>query len=95
MSDTPRPDIETLHSRVVYENRWLRLREDGIRRRDGSDSIYSVIEKPNFAVIAARHDDGRLHLVEQFRYPLGARFWELPQGTWEGATTGAKAEMLR
>ncbi len=24
-----------------------------------------------------------MHLVEQFRYPVGARFWEFPQGAWE------------
>lgn len=83
MTRKPPPDIETTGSRIVYQNRWLRVREDGIRRRDGSESIYSVIDKPNFAVIAALHDDRRLHLVQQFRYPMGARFWELPQGAWE------------
>jgi len=77
------PDIETLDSRVVYENRWMRVREDSIRRRDGSDGIYGVVEKPDFAVIVPLADDGRLHLVEQFRYPVGARYWELPQGSWE------------
>ncbi|MEM8790648.1 MAG: NUDIX hydrolase [Pseudomonadota bacterium] len=25
-------------------------------------------------------EDGQIHLVEQFRYPVGRRFWELPQG---------------
>lgn len=25
----------------------------------------------------------RLYLVEQFRYPVKARFWEFPQGSWE------------
>ncbi len=27
--------------------------------------------------------DGRLHLVEQFRYPVQGRYWEFPQGSWE------------
>lgn len=81
-----KPDIETVRSRLVYENRWLRLREDGIRRRDGSESIYSVVEKPDFAVIAALYTDRRLQLVQQFRHPIGERLWELPQGTWEGRT---------
>ena len=86
-------DIATLSSRIVYENRWLRLREDGIRRRDGSESIYSVVEKPNLAVIAALHADRRLHLVQQFRYPIGARFWELPQGAREGRPDAGYLEL--
>ena len=76
-------DIETVGTRVVYENRWMRVREDTIRRRDGSSGIYSVVEKPDFVVIAPVEDNGRLHLVEQFRYPVRGRYWELPQGSWE------------
>lgn len=76
-------DITALGSRVVYENQWMRVREDSIQRRDGSNGIYGVVEKADFAVIVPLTDDGRLHLVEQFRYPVGARYWELPQGAWE------------
>jgi len=74
-----RPDIETLGQHLAYQNAWTRVREDRIRRRDGSEGIYGVVEKPDFVVVAAL-EDGYLHLVEQFRYPVGARFWELPQG---------------
>lgn len=76
-------DIERLGGRLVYENRWMRVREDAIRRRDGSQGIYGVVEKPDFVVIVPLHDDHRLHLVQQFRYPVGARYWEFPQGSWE------------
>jgi ADP-ribose pyrophosphatase len=76
-------DIETLATRVVYENRWMRVREDSIRRRDGSYGIYGVVEKPDFVVIVPVEPDRTLHLVQQFRYPVGARYWELPQGSWE------------
>jgi ADP-ribose pyrophosphatase len=72
-------DIRTSATRVVYENRWIRVREDQIVRRDGSPGLYSVVEKPDFVVIAAV-DAGGIYLVEQFRYPVGARYWELPQG---------------
>jgi 8-oxo-dGTP pyrophosphatase MutT (NUDIX family) len=75
-------EIETLSSRLVYENRWMRLREDAIRRRDGSTGIYGVVEKPDFAIIAAVQDQS-MYLVEQYRYPAEGRFWELPQGSWE------------
>ena len=67
----------------MYRNDWLRVREDEVRRPDGSDGIYGVIDKPDYALIIARHDD-RFRLVEQFRYPLGMRRWEFPQGTAPG-----------
>ena len=79
-----KPDIETLTSKVVYRNRWMTVREDQVRRRDGSEGIYGVVEKANFVAIAAIQD-GRIHLVEQYRYPVRQRFWELPQGAWHDA----------
>lgn len=59
------------------------VREDEIRRPDGSLGIYGVVDKPNYALIIAADGD-RLRLVEQFRYPLGERRWEFPQGTAPG-----------
>jgi hypothetical protein len=76
-------NIETTSTRFVYENRWMRVREDMIRRRDGSTGIYGVVEKPDFVVIVPVEDDGRVHLVEQYRYPVKGRYWEFPQGSWE------------
>jgi 8-oxo-dGDP phosphatase len=71
-------------SREVYRNSWLTLREDDIRRPDGSTGVYAVVDKPTYALvipcITDQHGD-RFHLVEQFRYPLGLRRWEFPQGT--------------
>lgn len=72
--------IHQVASREVYRNSWLTLREDDIRRPDGSPGIYAVIDKPAYALVIPRDSD-RFHLVEQFRYPLGMRRWEFPQGT--------------
>ena len=90
----PVKEIECIASRLVYENRWMRLREDHIRRRDGSEALYSVVEKPNFAVSAAI-ENGAIHLVEQYRYPLGGRFWELPQGSLENDADATPLEVAR
>jgi ADP-ribose pyrophosphatase len=78
-----KPEIETTASRVVYRNPWMTLREDEIVRANGAAGIYGVVEKTDYAVIVP-YDDGRIALVEQFRYPVGARYWEVPQGSWEG-----------
>jgi 8-oxo-dGTP pyrophosphatase MutT (NUDIX family) len=87
-------DIQRVGSREVYRNSWLTLREDDIRRPDGSSGIYSVIDKPTYALVIAR-DGERFHLVEQFRYPLGMRRWEFPQGTAPGQEDLEPVELAR
>ncbi|MPY99289.1 MAG: NUDIX domain-containing protein [Actinophytocola sp.] len=72
--------METLGSREVYVNNWMSVREDDVRRADGSEGIYGVVDKPHYALVIPLDGD-RLHLVEQYRYPLGLRRWEFPQGT--------------
>ncbi|TPG35998.1 NUDIX domain-containing protein [Mycolicibacterium hodleri] len=79
--------IERVGSRVVYRNAWMIVREDDIRRPDGSVGIYGVIDKPTYALVMATDGD-RFRLVEQFRYPIGVRRWEFPQGTAPGTLDG-------
>ncbi|MGA8671802.1 MAG: NUDIX hydrolase [Terracidiphilus sp.] len=81
-SPVPAPSISTLSSREIYRNRWLRLREDRILRSNGKEGIYSVVDKDECAIILPIEND-RVWLVEQFRYTIQARAWELPQGGWE------------
>ena len=76
--------IRTLSSREIYRNPWLRLREDEIERSNGAKGIYSVVDKDDCAVILPI-EDGTISLVEQFRYTIGQRALELPQGGWETA----------
>lgn len=77
-------EIETLDSRVVYKNNWMTVREDDIRRASGAQGIYGVVDKPDFVAIVPIHQ-GRIHLVEQYRYPVQGRYWEIPQGSWESS----------
>ncbi|WP_407638740.1 NUDIX domain-containing protein [Allokutzneria albata] len=72
--------MHKLDSREVYANAWMTVREDGILRADGSRGIYGVVDKPQYALVVPLDGD-RLHLVEQYRYALGLRRWEFPQGT--------------
>jgi 8-oxo-dGDP phosphatase len=72
--------MRALETRQVYANQWMIVREDVIRRADGSDGIYGVVDKPWCAVVVP-WDGARFMLVEQYRYPVGARRWEFPQGT--------------
>jgi ADP-ribose pyrophosphatase len=87
-------DIKTVSSRVVYENPWLSVREDAIERADGSQGIYSVVDKGNYAVVVPYENDG-FWLVEQYRYPMGERSWEFPMGTYPDRRTGDPLELAQ
>jgi ADP-ribose pyrophosphatase len=84
--------IERVASREIYRNQWLVLREDDIRRPDGSPGIYAVVDKPTYALVMP-YDGRRFRLVEQFRYPLGARRWEFPQGSAPDLTEAEPSEL--
>ena len=74
--------ITTLATREVYRNHWMRVREDLVLRANGQQGVYGVVEKHDAAIMLAI-EDGCIWLVEQFRYTIGARALELPQGGWE------------
>ena len=76
--------ITTLQSREIYRNQWLRLREDRILRSNGKEGIYSVVDKDDCAAVIPIQD-GKVWLVEQFRYTIQERALEIPQGGWETA----------
>lgn len=70
-----------LSSRPIYENPWIRVREDQVLRPDGSPGIYGVVHFRNLAVgVVAIDEDGRVILVGQYRYTLGFHSWEIPEG---------------
>lgn len=78
--NSPAADVTCIESRVVYENPWMSLTEDVVERRDGSRGLYAVTHSRDFALIIP-FDGERFHLVEQYRYPVGRRLWEFPQGS--------------
>ncbi|NHN87396.1 NUDIX domain-containing protein [Acetobacter conturbans] len=76
----------TLSSRIAYENPWTKVREDIIRRPNGKDGLYGVVERGDFVVImpvGGEGDNRTVTLIQQFRYPVGRRMWEFPMGMWE------------
>lgn len=93
--ESPVCEITALSTRVVYQNRWMTVREDQIQRSDGSTGIYGVVEKSDFALVIPVNADGSLCLVEQYRYPVKGRFWEFPQGSWEGVATADPLDLAR
>jgi 8-oxo-dGTP pyrophosphatase MutT (NUDIX family) len=85
-------EIRQLASREVYASPWLRLREDEIQYADGSTSSYAVVEKRDFVTVLA-WENGGFWLVQQYRYTVGSRQWEFPQGGWPAGEGGTSAEL--
>ena len=72
---------QTIARRFVYDNPWIRVREDQVIRPDGLPGIYGVVEFKHRAVGVLPVDhDGSIWLVGQYRYPLQAYSWEIPEG---------------
>ena len=87
----------TLSSREVYENNWVRLREDKVIRPDGEEGIYGVVHFRNLAVgVLAIEEDDSIYLVGQYRYTLERYSWEIPEGgspDGEDPLSAAKREL--
>ncbi|HEX8175636.1 MAG TPA: hypothetical protein VF543_11000 [Pyrinomonadaceae bacterium] len=80
-TDEHRNPWRTLSSREVYENNWIRVREDKVIRPDGEQGIYGVVHFRNRAVgVLAIDEDDSIYLVGQYRYTLERYSWEIPEG---------------
>jgi 8-oxo-dGTP pyrophosphatase MutT (NUDIX family) len=86
--------IEQVSSRVVYQNAWMTVREDEVRRASGARGIFGVVDKPASTLIVPYTGDG-FWLVEQYRYMVGGRYWEFPQGTLPDRAEAEPEELAR
>jgi len=79
-------EIKTISSREVYRNQWTSVREDVIERADGRRGIYGVVDKDPACLIIPLESTAEgefVTLVEQYRFTVGGRYMEFPQGSWE------------
>ena len=78
--ETQRNPWRQLSSEVVYDNPWIRVREDQVLRPDGERGIYGVVHFKQLAVGILALEDDFIYLVGQYRYPLETYSWEIPEG---------------
>jgi 8-oxo-dGTP pyrophosphatase MutT (NUDIX family) len=65
----------------AFENQWLALDQYDVVRPDGGDGTYTVVRPHRLAVgVLPIEPDGSVHLVGQWRFPLGRYSWEMPEG---------------
>ncbi|MCL2594913.1 MAG: NUDIX hydrolase [Promicromonosporaceae bacterium] len=82
---------QTRSSKVAYQNRWIRVREDQVVRPDGSDGLYGVVEVGPSVFVVALDDDDRVLLVDVDRYTVG-RSLEVVAGGSDGEDLLAAAQ---
>jgi ADP-ribose pyrophosphatase len=76
----PKP-WKTLSTRKVYENPWMRLREDIAELPDGRTTLYGVVIFGDCVGVLPFVDKDHVLLVQQYRYVQGeAHRWEMPTG---------------
>ncbi len=81
MSDHTLNPWQTLSTREVYDNPWIRVREDQVINPSGGRGIYGVVEYKNRAVgVIPIDDEGYTWLVGQYRYTHDQYEWEIPEG---------------
>jgi len=69
-----------LTSRPVYENRWIRVREDQVELPDGRTTLYGVVQCADCVGVLPFLDPDTVILVGQYRYVAGDFYWEMPTG---------------
>jgi len=76
----PKP-WKTLSTRQVYQNPWMRVREDLAEMPNGKQTIYGVIECSDAVGVLPFLDDDHVVLVRQYRYVFEENHrWEMPTG---------------
>lgn len=74
-----------------FKNDWFHIDAHEVIHPGGAAGVYSVIRMRRLAVgVLPIDDDGQVHLVGQWRFPLGRYSWEMPEG---GAEPGEDARV--
>ncbi len=70
----------------IYTNTWIALTEFDVVNPSGKKGIYGKVHFKNIAVgVIVLDDNQNTYLVGQYRFPLEAYSWEIPEG---GAALG-------
>ncbi|MNK25863.1 ADP-ribose pyrophosphatase [compost metagenome] len=82
---------QTLSSEEKYNNNWISVTEHQVINPSGGKGIYGEVHFKNIAIgILPLDDEQNTWLVGQYRYPLKAYSWEIPEG---GGPIGTEPEL--
>lgn len=92
MSDKPRP-WQVLRHETIYDSPWVRLLRADVRLPDGSVIAgHHMIDYPRpAAAVVPVGDDGRILLIEHYRFMTDTIGWETPAGRVDAGEQPAEA----
>ena len=83
-SDRPHPlshePWQTRSTRPIYENDWIKVREDIALMPDGRSTIYGVVDAGECVGVLPFVDADTVLMVGQYRYVAQGFYWEIPTG---------------
>lgn len=80
---------QVVDQKTVYENAWIAVEHRNVINPAGKPGVYGIVRFQKVAVGVLPIDEaGMVHLVGQWRPPLDAYSWEIPEG---GAELGEPA----
>ena len=72
---------QTLSSEEKYNNNWITVTEHQVINPSGGKGIYGEVHFKNLAIgVLPLDEQYNTWLVGQYRYPLKAYSWEIPEG---------------
>lgn len=90
-------DEKTLSSKLVFEGRFLKIRQDVAELPNGVQAGREYVVHPGAAAMIPIAEDGRILIERQYRYSMRRTYVELPAGKLdpgEDSLTTAKRELL-
>lgn len=71
---------QVLGTQVVYTGAYLSTEQQTVVLPDGRQVIRDIVRPPNAVAIVPIDDDGRIHLVRQYRPAIRQAIYEIPAG---------------
>jgi len=80
MDETKNP-WTVLSRSTVYENQWIRVEHHDVLSPSGGQGVYGTVHfKEQATGVLPIDENGNVILVGQYRFPLHAYSWEIPEG---------------
>ena len=74
-----------LSAEYIYKGKIIKVRRDLAKLPDGNTAFREVVEHPGGVCVVPVTDDGKIILVEQYRYPYSEIIAEIPAGKRDSA----------
>ncbi|MFZ2199625.1 MAG: NUDIX hydrolase [Microgenomates group bacterium] len=71
---------QTKNSKIVFQNKWIKLYIDAIEFDDGAPGEYTYLSRHDGAHVVVINSQNQIILFKEFRYPTRSFEWSIPGG---------------